>query len=325
MTPERLLEHRRVGLARQREHRLAVVEHVVPPDLVGAVRQAARVRLVRRREQQLGAVRRAARRRPRCQRRTVSRTPAVVDDHAGHRAAGRVGLEPYDLRASVSSVTLACSSAGRTPMHLGVGLRVHEAREPVAVVAAHAAAVGHVRLVEHDPARRVEGVQPGRGEVVGELLDARLVGHRRERVRGARRRLGRVLAAGAVDLVELLGPRVVGLELVVADRPRRRDRRRRGAARRSRPRAGGRAPRRRAWSRRRRSSGPGAGTASRRRRTTCPARCSARRRRRRQADQFSGSRGSQSPRSSSRMRLPEGARWRASVPPPAPVPMTMTS
>src|SRR4051794_19647151 len=43
------------------------------------------------------------------------------------------------------------------------------------------------------------------------------------------------------------------------------------------------------------------------------------------ACQFCGSRGSQSPRSSSRMRLPDGARWRASVPPPAPVPTMITS
>ena len=45
----------------------------------------------------------------------------------------------------------------------------------------------------------------GRLEVVVELLDARLVADRRERVRRARRRLGRVLAAGAVHLVQLLG------------------------------------------------------------------------------------------------------------------------
>src|ERR1043166_5709285 len=43
------------------------------------------------------------------------------------------------------------------------------------------------------------------------------------------------------------------------------------------------------------------------------------------ASQFCGSRGSQSPRSRSRIFLPEGARWRASVPPPAPVPMMITS
>ena len=64
---------------------------------------------------------------------------------------------------------------------------------------------------------------PGRLEVVGELLDARLVADRRERVRRARRRLGRVLAARAVHLVALLGERVVRLHLVVADRPAGRD------------------------------------------------------------------------------------------------------
>ena len=43
------------------------------------------------------------------------------------------------------------------------------------------------------------------------------------------------------------------------------------------------------------------------------------------ASQFCGSRGSQSPRSSSRIRLPDGASRAAREPPPAPVPMMMTS
>jgi len=63
----------------------------------------------------------------------------------------------------------------------------------------------------------------GGGEVVGELLDARLVGDGREWIRLACRRLGRVLAPGAVHVVELFGLRVVGLELVVGDRPGGRD------------------------------------------------------------------------------------------------------
>ncbi len=63
----------------------------------------------------------------------------------------------------------------------------------------------------------------GGREVVGELLDPRLVRDRRERVRPARGRLGRILAARAVHLVELLGLRVVRLELVVGDRPGGRD------------------------------------------------------------------------------------------------------
>ena len=69
----------------------------------------------------------------------------------------------------------------------------------------------------------MERVKPGRGQVVGQLLDTRLVADRRVRVGPAGRRLGRVLAAGAVHLVELLGLRVVGLHVVVADRPGGRD------------------------------------------------------------------------------------------------------
>ena len=125
-------------------------------------------------------------------------------------------------RERVSSVTFGCVSAGRTAEHLGVGLGVHQAREAVAGGAAHAAAVGRVLLVEQHAARRVERVQPGRLEVVGELLDARLVADRRVRVGRAGVGLGRVLAARAVHLVELLGLRVVRLEHVVADRPRGR-------------------------------------------------------------------------------------------------------
>ena len=94
----------------------------------------------------------------------------------------------------------------------------------------------------------------------------------------ARGRLGRVLAAGAVHLVELLGLRVVRLHVGVGDRPRRREPVvvpelaevllaqpvQRGAVA--------------AWSPRRRSSAPAARTPCRRRSTTYPARCSGRRR-----------------------------------------------
>ena len=43
------------------------------------------------------------------------------------------------------------------------------------------------------------------------------------------------------------------------------------------------------------------------------------------ASQLSGSRGRKLPRSSSRIRLPDGASVCASVPPPAPVPTMITS
>jgi hypothetical protein len=100
---------------------------------------------------------------------------------------------------------------------------MHDAGEPVAVITPHALRIGHVALVEQDPAGCVERVQALFGEIVGELLDPRLVRHRRVRVGGAGRRFGGILTAGSVDLVELLGFRVVRLHLLVGDRPCRRD------------------------------------------------------------------------------------------------------
>ena len=134
----------------------------------------------------------------------------------------RVRLEPDHLGVRLQR-HVRVGERGPHAQHLGVGLRVHEAREPVAGRAAHAVAVRRVLLEQADPARRVERVQPRGREVVGELLDPRLVADRRERVGRRGRRLGRVLPARAVDLVALLGERVVRLELVVGDRPRRRD------------------------------------------------------------------------------------------------------
>ena len=125
--------------------------------------------------------------------------------------------------ALVSSVTFGCCERGADTVDLGVGLGVQRAREAVAEPAAHARAVGPVRFVEHHAARRVERVVAGGGEVVGELLDPGLVRQCRVRVGRARRWLGRILAADAVHVVELLGERVVGLHLVVGDRPGRRD------------------------------------------------------------------------------------------------------
>src|SRR5687767_1891047 len=60
-------------------------------------------------------------------------------------------------------------------------------------------------------------------EVVVQLLDPRLVRERRMIVRGARPRLRRIRSAPTMHLVEALGRRVVRLDVVVRDRPGRRD------------------------------------------------------------------------------------------------------
>ena len=63
------------------------------------------------------------------------------------------------------------------------------------------------------PSGTWNGLRPCAREVVAQLLDARLVADRRVRIRAARRRLGRILAALAVHLVEVLGLGVVRLEV----------------------------------------------------------------------------------------------------------------
>ena len=151
-----------------------------------------------------------------------SRLALPLDRHAGHCRSGVVRLQADRPRVRQQR-DVRVLERRPNPEHLGVGLPVHRAGEAVAVLAADADAVRHVRLVEPDSARRVERAVTGGLEIVGELLDPRLVRDGRERVRRARRPLGRILAADAVHLVRLLGPRVVGLELVVADRPGRRD------------------------------------------------------------------------------------------------------
>ena len=136
-----------------------------------------------------------------------SSPPFALDHDLGDGRARVVRLEPRDLRVRQQRDVRVLERRPHAE-HLGVGLRVHHAREAVAVLHTDAGAVRRVRLVEQDPARRVERVVAGRREVVGELLDPRLVRDGRERVRRARRRLGRILAAGAVHLVQLLGASV---------------------------------------------------------------------------------------------------------------------
>ena len=153
---------------------------------------------------------------------TCSVSAVARDDDLGHLVAGLVRAEHHRLGVRQQRDVRVLE---RRPdaEHLRVRLRVHEAREPVALRAPDARAVGRVRLVEHDPARRVERVVARLCEVVVQQLDPRLVRHGRERIGRARGRLGRVLAARSVHLVELLGLRVVRLQLVVGDRPGRRD------------------------------------------------------------------------------------------------------
>src|ERR1700683_4182059 len=100
---------------------------------------------------------------------------------------------------------------------------MQDAGKAVAIHAAHAGAERHVRFVEQDAGGRVERMIPGAGQVVGKLLDARLMRDRRVGIRRACGRLRRVLSAFAVYLVEILGLRVIRLHILITDRPRGRN------------------------------------------------------------------------------------------------------
>ncbi len=219
--PQCLLVDGRVLFLREREHGRAVVIHVVPPHLVRAIGEPVRMLVVRRCQQQPRRVRRSARHHDDVRGQPFG-LPVLLEDDVCHRRPGCVRLELYDLRVRPQRDV---GMLQRRPHaeRLGIGLRAQRAREAIAVLAAHAFAVRHVRGIEHHAAGRVERVIARPLEVVRQLLDARLVRQRRIRVRPARRRLRWVLSTGAVHLVHLFGLQVVRLHLVVADGPGRRD------------------------------------------------------------------------------------------------------
>jgi len=107
--------------------------------------------------------------------------------------------------------------------HLRVGLGPDQAGIAVAGGAADARAAIRALLVELDAERGVEWLQARTGEVLRQVLHARLVAHRRVRVRLRGVGIRRVLTALAVHMVHAFRARVVGLHLLVSDRPGRRD------------------------------------------------------------------------------------------------------
>ncbi len=110
--------------------------------------------------------------------------------------------------------------------HFGVRLGAHETGKPVEAIAADAAASLRrlaVLFLEEDPERQRKRMETVRAHLFGELRDLRLVAHQRMSIGRARGRLGGVDAMLTVHVVELLGLRVVRLEVLIAQRPGRRD------------------------------------------------------------------------------------------------------
>src|SRR5271165_2016726 len=107
--------------------------------------------------------------------------------------------------------------------NLRVGLRTYQTGKAIAGVAANAAALVRILFVEHDPDRHVEGLQSRTREVVGQLLNARLMTDGGPRIGSVGRWFGRIFSTIAVHLIEVLSLGVIRFQIVVADRPSGRD------------------------------------------------------------------------------------------------------
>jgi len=127
--------------------------------------------------------------------------------------------------APVTNVTFSWGQHRIYADHLRVRLRVHQAREAINPVAANACArpccSTGLGLLKVDPNGQVEGVQSELLQVVAQLLDTWLVGHRGVGVLLAGRSLGRVFSMPAMHEIEVLRLGVIRLQVVVRDRPGR--------------------------------------------------------------------------------------------------------
>jgi hypothetical protein len=191
----------------------------VPADDVGTVGKPARVAVVGGAQEQGRRVDGPAGQDDDV-RRVVLAGSIPLDDDLAHLPAGGAGFQVFDEGVGRER-DVGMRQRRVHAANLGVRLGVDQAGEAVAALAADAGALVRGLLVKHDAQRRVEGVQAEAGEFVGQVLDAQLVADRRVQVRGAGGRLGRVFAAGAVDVIQPLRLGVVGLEVVVADGPGR--------------------------------------------------------------------------------------------------------
>ena len=224
---QRLLEDRRIGFAGEGDEGQVVMPQVVPADLVRGVREAMRMPVAGRLQQKGGR-----QDGPRGQHDDVGGEGvrgAVRErrGHAGDRAAAGVGQQPLGRRAGHQG-QVGMRGQGRADHGpFGVGLGAERAGESVNAVAPYASRVRDgpaVRVLgEMHPQRQVKRVQAQLGQAIGQLLDARLVPHRRVGVVAARGAGEGVLAVLAVHPEQVLGADVIRLHVVVAQRPGRRD------------------------------------------------------------------------------------------------------
>src|SRR6185369_10896258 len=146
----------------------------------------------------------------------------MLNDNFRYSTPGGIGFEALGVGVGQQGY-VGILDGSIDAQHLRIGFRVHETGEPVARVAANAQALPWILLVKLNAKWSVERFQAKPREVVAQMLYARLVTDRGMRIRSAGTRFCWILAALAVDVIELFGLRIVRLDIIVRNRPCGRD------------------------------------------------------------------------------------------------------
>src|SRR5437588_3851933 len=192
-----------------------------PSGLTGAVRQAGRVPVARRPQEERRGVHGAAGDHDHVRRVPFLRAVARDMDRRDPPSGG-VRVQPRHQRLGQQG-DVRMPESGQDARGGRVVLAVDETRKPIEGLALDAGAEVPVGLVEADAHRQGKGMEPLPLEVIVDLPHPRFVGHGRERVRSVARRLGRIAAPRSVHAVQPLRLEVIGGEVLIAARPGRRE------------------------------------------------------------------------------------------------------
>ena len=162
----------------ERHRGLAVVEHVVAADLIGAIGQTTGMAIIGRHQEQSGAVGR-----PTTHHHDITAIGELftIAFHLDGRDRGSLGVGHQALHLSAGQERDRATGLEGRPnaTDLGIPFGMDHAGEAIAVVAAPATAVVHIRFVQHHATGGMKRIQSSRAEIIGELLNPRFVGDRR--------------------------------------------------------------------------------------------------------------------------------------------------
>lgn len=217
---ERFLEARRIRLPHQRDHGAIHMTHVVPADDAGCVGKAVRMARVGRAQQQGGRIDGAP-----GDDHDVSRIRFQLGAGArmnrGYLSSRCAGFEAFDKAAGAQRDVAAVERRSHAN-HFGIGFGVQQARKAVAGSAFDAWTRLRPGFIEPQCERQRKRLLTRALEVFEKFRDNRLMRDRWMVVFGIARRLRRIAAALAVDLIQALGGEVVRRQIGIAYRPRRR-------------------------------------------------------------------------------------------------------